>query len=232
MKVRIIGVDCATEPKNRGFACAEFEDGECTLIHAEDGKKVSPPEKIKEWIAPGYAALIAIDAPLGWPIEFSKKLPVHRAAEPIDADPKRFFNRHTDRIVKEKFKTPLDIGADRIARTALSALKYMEALRRQIGENVPLPWDENIGNKVSAIEVYPVATLKSRNWRFEGYKKKDKRTEREEIAENLEEEMDFRIKSLERELMLEVEHVLDAVVCVLAGLDFLRRDVIRPVRGK
>ena len=83
-------------------------------------------------------ALLAIDTPLGWPVRLGCALTNHRAGEPIAADADRLFRRDTDRFIKLKLgKTPLDVGADQIARTAHTALCLLNGLRQCLDETVP-----------------------------------------------------------------------------------------------
>lgn len=54
----------------------------------------------------------------------------HYAAEGVSIGPNDLFRRETYRFIKRNVgKQPLDVGADRIARTAHAALKVIEELR-------------------------------------------------------------------------------------------------------
>jgi hypothetical protein len=77
----------------------------------------------------------------------------HRAGAELGVKAHDLFRRATDRFIRQHFgKQSLDVGADRIARTAHSALVLLGILRRRLGEPIPLAWDPNI-REVSAIEV-------------------------------------------------------------------------------
>jgi hypothetical protein len=69
--------------------------------------------------------LDAIDAPLGWPKPLAETLIDHRAGLPIETPANAMFRRTTDLFIQRKLKkTPLDVGADRIARTATQRWRF------------------------------------------------------------------------------------------------------------
>jgi hypothetical protein len=69
--------------------------------------------------------LDAIDAPLGWPKPLAETLIDHRAGMPIETPANAMFRRTTDLFIQRKLKkTPLDVGADRIARTATQRWRF------------------------------------------------------------------------------------------------------------
>jgi hypothetical protein len=79
------------------------------------------------------AALIAIDAPLGWPAGAGEAFTAHRAGDSIPIEADALFRRETDRFVYRLLgQTPLEVGADKIARTALAALSFLGDLRTQL----------------------------------------------------------------------------------------------------
>ena len=119
----LIGVDCATKPNKTGLALGTFENGQLTVVCAKVGSKGELPETIiTDWLPKEQPVLLAFDAPLGWPISLGKELSAHNAGMLLRGDSDDLFRRETDRTVKrETRKQPLDVGADRIARTAHSA---------------------------------------------------------------------------------------------------------------
>lgn len=121
---RIIGVDCATEPRNVGLALAERGSAEASLVAVERGSSsTSLARRIAEWMGDGRDVLLALDAPLGWPSALGDALYGHGAGGAISEAPDRLFRRLTDRVVHDRVgKLPLEVGADRIARTAVAAL--------------------------------------------------------------------------------------------------------------
>ncbi|MEM7345698.1 MAG: DUF429 domain-containing protein, partial [Chloroflexota bacterium] len=75
------------------------------------------------------------------------------------------------------------------------------------------------------IEVYPAATLMAYGVKSSGYKKKDGAVIRKTLIEFLQHHLQF---SCDVRVMEQDDNALDAVLCILAGLDFLRGQVIRP----
>jgi len=244
----LIGIDCATKANKTGLACGCLVDGKLTVCSAERGKgeewESGIDATVTQWIEDGrknkQKVLLAIDAPLGWPRPLGGALISHEAGRACafqnlkydslfqrkwkrkTSDADLLFQRATDRVVHDALDIkPLDVGANLIARTAHTALSFLERIQ------IPLAWEPGHANLacVSAIEVYPAATLKGRNLRHKGYKKDCKA--RACIVERLGEEMELS-DAIKCE-MRKNDNVLDAVVCVLAAADFVNgQDVLCP----
>ena len=122
-------------------------------------------------------------------------------------------------------KTPLDVGADRIARTAHAALGLLAKLRSRLDLEIPLAWSPDFTPPVAAIEVYPSATLKARGIRSAGYKKPGDVAERDGVIEAL-----ATLMGLPKDVsaMSERADALDAAVCLLAAGDFLSGSAVPP----
>ena len=119
----------ATDPKNVGLARGTWQKGNLQITDVTNGQLHVPVEIIGEWISNSGNFLLAMDAPLGWPQDFGTVLANHSAGMPLQEKPNQFFRRETDRFVQRTLgKVPLDVGADRIARTALSALQLLGKL--------------------------------------------------------------------------------------------------------
>lgn len=159
----IIGVDCATLPSKTGLALAAFEEGTVLLRDCRVAdRKIPVANQIHAWINGSLRVLLALDSPLGWPAALGESLARHRAGAPIRPAPDALFRRRTDGVIRQNLsKAPLEVGADRIARTAVTALSLLENLGRLIGTRIPLAWQPWAGNGVRAIEVYPAGTLRS-----------------------------------------------------------------------
>jgi predicted RNase H-like nuclease len=185
-------------------------------------QKNKAADVVVRWLQqdPQLRTLLAIDAPLGWPKDLSSALIDHRAGQEISTEPNLMFRRETDRFVHAKlWKTPLEIGADRIARTAHSALRLLGHLRRSMSAEIPLAWSQDWEGTV-AIEVYPAATLLAHKITAVGYKKKGQQTvDREEIIKCLRSQLTLPESC---QVMSESADALDAAVCILAGADFVR----------
>jgi predicted RNase H-like nuclease len=231
MNTFFLGIDVATTPSKVGLALAVYESHyRATLLKVQQcGKSASPAHIITNWIRGQEGRIIlAMDAPLGWPKAMGEELSKHSAGDALSASPNKLFRRKTDRFIKDKIgKTPLDVGADRIARTAHAALALLGDLRNRLGKKIPLAWSPNFAN-IAAIEVYPAATLKALGLRSSGYKAKDQENERKEILKGLSGLID--ISENEPELLKNPD-VLDAVVCVIAGMDFIAGRVMHPEKS-
>jgi hypothetical protein len=141
--VIIVGIDCATVAERTGLALAEYADGVLVLRECRVADPApSVAAQVLPWVGAGPAALLGMDAPLGWPSRLGPTLAAHRAGLPIPAAADSLFKRRTDVLVRERLgKAPLEVGADRIARTALSALAFLEELGRLLGAAVELAWE-------------------------------------------------------------------------------------------
>jgi hypothetical protein len=181
MNVRLVGLDCATDDAKIGVAFGVFENGQLSIVRAlQCTRQRSARATVSTWIKESEGpVLLAIDAPLGWPMPLARALAEHRAGESIDTAPNDMFRRATDRFIQEKVgKTPLDVGADRIARTAHAALRILGELRRDLNVSIPLAWDSESMAPVAAIEVYPAATLLGHGLQASGYKQARSRSAR------------------------------------------------------
>jgi predicted RNase H-like nuclease len=225
MSIILIGVDCATQPNKMGLARGKFEDGNARIEEAIIGSTVpSIPDTLAGWIDQAHPTLIAMDAPLGWPARLGQELENHEAGDPIQIEPNQLFRRETDRFIKNEIgKQPLDVGADRIARTAYAALKNLEDIRERIRQEITLAWDPGDLSGIQAIEVYPAVTLIAYGMNVPGYKKCQEA--RRKLLAEIGEHVGF---PADTSLMEHNDDALDAAICVLAGADFLRGDVYKP----
>ncbi len=213
--VAVVGIDAATDARRTGIAFATWSPHVTRVAAARPGESADDLARhTAAWVADAQRWLIAIDAPLGWPAPLGQRLPGHRAGAPLGSDPDQLFSRHTDRAIRQRVgKTPLEVGADRIARTAVAALDLLAAIAHRVGTPIPLAWTPDFSGPAAAIEVYPAGTLQAMGLRATGYKKDQQR--RTQLA-----------RTLGRQLALPKgvsanEHVLDACLCVLAAADFL-----------
>ena len=186
MGITIIGIDCAVQDKNVGLALAFFDEDklEARIKDVQVGdREGSVVNIVAPWIRQYRPALLALDAPLGWPKGLREALRGHKAGKPVRVAPDRMFRRLTDRFVKKIFgKTPLDVGADRIARTAHAALDLLHKLRARTGQDIPLAWKPSMISRTCAIEVYPAATLLAHETKVPGYKQKDAQIARQSLS--------------------------------------------------
>jgi hypothetical protein len=117
------------------------------------------------------------------------------------------------------------VGADRIARTAFAALGLLGRLRQRLAHDIPLAWTPSIPSRWSAIEVYPAATLRAHRILDNGYKDAEAIQPRAEILKRLRFHHDIGGAD---EVLERSPDVLDALVCTLAGADFLSGVAMAP----
>jgi len=181
---------------------------------------------ISSWLRHASRALLALDAPLGWPRAMGENLLGHKAGVVVNAEPNAMFRRYTDTFIKQKLnKQPLDVGANLIARTAWFALDLVESIRKEVALPMPLAWSPDFAGKCAAIEVYPAATLESRGIASSGYKKLAEISRRKEILSLLDRELQFECARAEA---IATDDNLDSVLCLLAASDFLADKTYSP----
>lgn len=112
----------------------------------------------------------------------------------------------------------LDVGADRIARTAQRAPKLMNELAERLSTQISLAWDRQV-TALAAIEVYPAATLAAYDIPARAYKEAEAESARKAILDHLQKLLAVHCPT---DSLLRDADALDATVCVLAGADFLR----------
>jgi len=227
MGIAIIGVDCATISSNVGISLADIDTEVIRLLDVSIGMRDrAPADQILQWIQGRQSVLLALDAPLGWPVALSRQLYRHVAGSSIGHSPDRLFRRETDRYVEEVIgKRPLEVGADRIARTTVAALNLLADLGQRLGKQIPLAWSHVELPILSAIEVYPAATLRSRSLKSEGYKDKKGLDIRKGLFEAIAGELRTELDPMD---IVANDNVFDAVLCALAGIDFVRGRAIEP----
>lgn len=221
--ITIIGIDCATQPQKTGLAVGLW-DGTAVSLHTVTlgSKTTTLAHTLANWLPADQPTLLAIDAPLGWPADLGEQLITHHAGAPLAVPPNTLFRRETDRHIWQRTgKLPLDVGADRIARTAHAALALLAELRQRTGQPIPLAWQPTNLPPLSAIEVYPAGTAKIlfAPERVPSYKGKEGGNGRHAILNKIKQEINL---PPETKLLQQNDDALDAALCVLAGADFLQ----------
>jgi len=215
--IALIGIDCATQPGKVGLALGEL-DGETIRIKAcrTGSPREEPAWIVSRWIEDCGSGLLALDAPLGWPRAMGEALKEHQAGAGIGATAHELFRRQTDDAIYQRFnKRPLEVGANFISRTAVSALNLLEQLRLMTGQPIPLAWSPADLTQTAAIEVYPAATRLAHGSPGKGGS-----------IEGLEPLLDLSV--LDGELPASSD-AIDALVCVLAAADFIRGRARPPI---
>lgn len=261
--VDILGIDCATAAADTGIARATLSPGDDRpqLNFLRAGTRGTPVSAVlAQLLSPGRRLLVGLDAPLGWPAPMAELLPRHAAGDAVGYGANELFRRHTDRVVRERIgKQPLDVGADRIARTAVAALELLAELRERTGRRIPVltrgravpAWlaGDAAGDAASrvsapgisapgvsaadavaaeapdavAAEVYPAGWIIARHGEpyRRGYRGDDAaaRAVRARMLADLETDIDF---GVDAEAAVTDVDLLDAILCVIAGVDVLR----------
>lgn len=231
---RILGIDCATKNAKIGLADSTLREDRLTVNRAvkcignQDAASVLA-DWIKEESGP---TLLAVDAPLGWPKGLRQALLHHRAGGALSVCPNSMFRRHTDEFVRNHVfvpngirKNPLEVGANFIARTAHAALCILNRVRTTVDSKIPLAWDKSRIEAVCAIEVYPAASLIAHGLPSGKYKKSSQTGQRRLIIKGLKTKLELpkAVTTIESSA-----DVLDAVICALAGADFLLGRAMSP----
>jgi hypothetical protein len=189
-----------------------------------------PAEVIAPVIKEEGPALLAFDSPLGWPEPMGRLLTEHEASAALPVDANHLFRRDADRFVKRKIgKQSLDVGADRIARTAHAAVGLLEQIRALSDAEIPLGWQDQALNQAACIEVYPAATLEAIGISSRGYKgnKEAHRHARTKLLGEL--EGILRLSEAAAEQAVASDDAFDAALCCVAAADFLLGNVYEPI---
>lgn len=219
----IIGIDCATDFRNVGMATGLVEGSDITVECVDDVSASGLAELLRRSFFEGRRVLLAFDAPLGWPAPLARSLVSHQAGDLLTGEAHSLFRRTTDLHVQALTgRPPLDVGADRIARTAHATLGLVAMLRQSANDPLPLVWQPDFDQRAGCIEVYPAATLWAHELPSRGYKGSESRhaQQRIDIVRGLAAVLDVPAET--RAAMEENDHLIDAAVCVQAATDFLR----------
>jgi hypothetical protein len=211
----LLGVDCSTNPAKTGLAVGHLRGEAVCIDQSTTGASWrSPASIVLEWLDGHDDVLLALDSPLGWPQKLGPSLATHKAGEPLEVDPNVLFRRAADREIKRRLgKQPLDVGADRIARTAVAALKFLQTLRSETGRTIPMAWGPGEPAGWRVIEVYPAATRLAHGVLDKGG-----------VLDGFGQVLDCSVVDAETCSIDEA----DACVCVLAAADFLLGRAIPP----
>jgi hypothetical protein len=242
--ITLIGWDAAVDPRNNALVRADFQgnaSGEMILAVDELVQPESSQElvaTIASWIDgahEGDGIVICADSPLGWPAALGGALTSHRAGEGIPLDAEALFRRHTDRDVRQRVgKTPLDVGADRIARTALAVVNAVAGVADRVAEDRRPTIAVSAGTLraaargrgVALLETYPAGWFSSEGIATRGYRPAGAVNRRRSLLDEAREA--FRrsgvaVRSSIADLSLARRaDDLDALICVFAGVDAIR----------
>jgi predicted RNase H-like nuclease len=166
--MKIIGFDCAAQMDKVGITYSEFTADkwkiEKILPKANYDKFLKKIEYFKER---EEEVLLCFDTPLGYPqkmVAYLNKLTAGKAdlgnEFNYDDHSREYFRRRTDILVKNELGiTPLEIGADKLARSTLRTFEIINRINEILNGELSLAWDNKNLSQYSMIEVYPKATL-------------------------------------------------------------------------
>jgi hypothetical protein len=221
----LLGLDAASDRRRFGWAVAERTASGARLV--AQGLLGAPgrpwPAPLLDALVDPAGALLAIDAPLGWPRHMGATLAAHRAGAPVALAKNALFRRATDDMVRAVLrKQPLEVGADLIARATMEALAVLHALREASGKALPLAWSPDAAVD-AVIEVYPGATLTAHGVARSKYKDPATPGAREPMIAAFAP----RLAGLAARAG-EPSDVFDACLCLVAALDFLDGRCLAP----
>jgi predicted nuclease with RNAse H fold len=205
--VPIVGIDCATLHGNTGLCFGTWDGSELHVTRARVcTHKEDLVESVTKELAGATRAVMALDAPLGWPVPLADGLREHRAGQPLSGQRHELFRRTTDRLIEDwSGKRPLEVGANLIARTAHAALTELDAIRKALKLEIELAWSPGPPDGIVAIEVYPAVTWIAHERRWPDW-----------FPVSDPNQYDHPL------------HVRDAVLCAVAAVDFLQGRAVAP----
>ncbi len=175
--LRVVGIDWATEPKNRALVELYFDTLRRRIIIAQVTSPLSD-----DWVVRATReralSVVAVDVPFGWPQSFVQFVgawsPGDRTQDRQLPPREDFSYRTTDLVVQKTVgKWPLSVSSDRIALGAFAWAKLVE--RNGLHEQVDWGVGRAGQSGPTIIEVYPAATLaawvKASDLVIDGYKK-------------------------------------------------------------
>jgi len=235
LNTTIIGIDFATQPRDIGLALGHFNERTTTILRVTTRLKTMDDvvNTTVGWMPSGGQTLIALDAPLGWPKEMSSALVGHKAGEQLGTTANSMFHRETDSVVRDLTgRLPLEVGANLIARTAHAALEFLRQVEDRTHQPIRLAWNPPSRFGLLVIEVYPAATMHAHRIHLVGkpsYKKGKGGWQGVlgTIVERLQEGKELRLPDDVKDFIVN-DDALDAMICVLAGVDFLQENAVPP----
>lgn len=172
-RVRIIGIDCAADPKNIAVASAIQAGARLTVDNLFFGQSIGGTRTkrlkrlatdIAKQASTETPTLLAFDAPLGWPVAMRQALAegVAGSVAGVPDDASHMFRRITDRFVaRETHKVPQSVGASLVARLTHTALRLIHMIEEECREHnismatAPMSRHDSFRQDVHLIEVYP-----------------------------------------------------------------------------
>lgn len=218
------GIDLAADPKRTALARIAWEQGMATLTTL----KVDVPDHYALHYLHEPEAKVAIDSPLGWPVDFLAFTAAHAEGRlatagldlgsPMDSEwalssdsgwRRPLANRATDMHVRQMVKlVPLSVSTDRIAHVAMRAARLMAHCSRDMRR-------DGAGD---IAEVYPAASLRMWGMPHRGYKGAARTRDRELMVEHILQRMPrLQVSDGKRRVLVDSDDALDAFICALTA---------------
>lgn len=225
-----LGIDLASQPKNTALCCIAWRPGLARIRvllrgTSEDGVRVLDDHLLVCAMSRSRRGLpapskIAIDAPLGWPVDFVRGVSDLRAW-PIEpgGTRRRLERRATDHWVHQRTgKLPLSVTTDRIAYPAMRAAGLLAHYAASTG----LPVDR-AGVTGPVCEAYPEPAIRRFGlWPDDAGTRQSYKGAaaplREQILIRLRRAASWlKISPQQRQACIDSDHCLDALICALVA---------------
>lgn len=218
-----LGIDLASQANKTGVCAIEWLDGGARVKTLQRGGSGAEDESLRAAIRAGHAK-VAIDAPLGWPVDFVAALSAHARFEQWPGAGE-LTHRLTDRIVhKDVGKQPLSVSTDKIAYCAFRCARLLSGL------------DAPRDGSGLVVEAYPDAAL--RRWlpdsflesRTPSYKGKPGSARRTQLVDELFSRLGarFAIDDAQQAACVASDDGLDALLCALIARAAERGKTVPP----
>jgi Protein of unknown function (DUF429) len=234
-----LGIDLASQPKNTALCSIGWGPGHAIVAvllkgAVEDGRQLDDTLMLDAMCEPRHGlpapSKIAIDAPLGWPVDFVRGVS-NLSAWPVgvDGDRRRLERRGTDHWIHQRTgKQPLSVTTDRIAYAAMRGAGLLREYSARTAEHI-----DRSGMTGRICEAYPDPAIR----RFglwpadvgarESYKGQA-RPVREQVMARLKSEAPWlEISSAQQQTCADSDDCLDALVCALIARA-VERDLTEP----
>ena len=255
---RVIGIDCAADPENIAIASATKAGTRLTINRVFLGSSTdgTRPDRLRHLataisglVSTQMPTLLALDAPLGWPVAMRRVLAAGAVGPvpDIPEDTNLFFRRSTDRFVaRTTGRTPQSVGASLVTHLMPTALRLIGLIAEKCGGRTSmgrtaLTQDNSFSENVHFIEVYPALAgplfLGSQSQRPASWREADKK-----LKETKEGKWEDTEKQLRKHLRINFvldddvdtdskrfrDHGLDAILCAWIGFRFLQGECVSP----
>jgi predicted nuclease with RNAse H fold len=208
-----IGIDLSAQPARTACCVLVWEPSSARIVRLGAGYDNPAIEELVSIYRP---AKVAIDAPFGWPVAFTRAISEFTTFGrwPDTDDQRALLFRATDLFVRETTGSdPLSVSTNLIAICAMRCARLLILLTA----DAPL---DRTGSGLVA-EVYPAAALRQWGLDARGYKgaKEDRREKRGALVEAIVQGTAswLKLEPSTLELLRASDHLLDALIAAIVG---------------